>query len=148
MIYEALEHLDRKASEHKISVHFPEEILVADMDAALIVQVVVNIVNNAVKYTPAGSEIRIEAQREGALLAVRISDDGPGIAAEDRERVFDMFYTAKDRQADGRRGLGLGLALCRSIVTAHGGTITAEECNPHGTCFLFTLHASEVAADE
>ena len=148
VIYEALEHLDRKASEHKISVHFPEEILVADMDAALIVQVVVNIVNNAVKYTPAGSEIRIEAQREGALLAVRISDDGPGIAAEDRERVFDMFYTAKDRQADGRRGLGLGLALCRSIVTAHGGTITAEECNPHGTCFLFTLHASEVAADE
>ncbi len=148
VIYEALEHLDRKASEHKISVHFPEEILVADMDAALIVQVVVNIVNNAVKYTPAGSEIRIEAQREGALLAVRISDDGPGIAAEDRERVFDMFYTAKDRQADGRRGLGLGLALCRSIVTAHGGTITAEECSPHGTCFLFTLHASEVAAYE
>lgn len=148
VIYEALEHLDRKASEHEVSVHFPEEILVADMDAALIVQVVVNIVNNAVKYTPAGSEIRIEAQREGALLAVRISDDGPGIAAEDRERVFDMFYTAKDRQADGRRGLGLGLALCRSIVTAHGGTITAEECSPHGTCFLFTLHASEVAAYE
>ena len=79
---------------------------------------------------------------------MRISDDGPGIEKEEKKRIFDMFYTAENRNADGRRGMGLGLALCRSIVNAHGGTISVEDCSPHGTCFLFTLHASEVAAYE
>ncbi len=148
VLYEAMDHLDRRASEHTITTELPDEILVADMDSRLIGQVVINIVNNAVKYTPAGSHICVGAQREGRQITVRISDDGPGIEKEEKKRIFDMFYTAENRNADGRRGMGLGLALCRSIVNAHGGTISVEDCSPHGTCFLFTLHASEVAAYE
>ncbi len=148
VFYEALDHLDRRASEHEIVTRFPEEILVADMDARLIMQVVVNIVNNAVKYTQPGSRIEIAACRDGNFVRVNISDNGPGIPAEDRKRIFDMFYTAENDNADGRPGLGLGLALCRSIVNAHGGTIGVEGCEPHGTCFSFTLRASEVAAYE
>ena len=148
VIYDAMEHLDRKASEHEITVSLPEEILVADMDARLIVQVVINLMNNAVKYTPPGSKIQISAQREGSVLTVKVSDNGPGIPKEEQKRIFDMFYTRENKNADSRRGLGLGLSLCKSIVNAHGGTITAEDCQPHGTCFTFTLHASEVAAYE
>lgn len=148
VIYEALGHLDRKASEHKITVSMPEEILAAEMDSRLIAQVVVNIVNNAVKYTQPGSEIRLSAERQGEFLAVRISDNGPGIQEEERKRIFDMFYTAEHSNADGRRGLGLGLALCRAIISAHGGMISADACEPCGTCFTFTLRASEVAAYE
>ena len=82
------------------------------------------------------------------MLTVKVSDNGPGIPKEEQKRIFDMFYTRENKNADSRRGLGLGLALCKSIVNAHGGTIMAEDCQPHGTCFTFTLHASEVAAYE
>ena len=90
----------------------------------------------------------MSAERQGAWGQVRIADDGPGIPAEAREKLFDMFYTANNARGDGRRGLGLGLSLCRSIVTAHGGTIAALDNPPHGTAFVFTLYASEVTPYE
>ena len=145
---EALAHLDRNAGQHQISVELKDDLIMADMDARLIVQVVINIVNNAIKYTPEGSRILVSAERQGAWVQVRIADDGPGIPAEAREKLFDMFYTANNARGDGRRGLGLGLSLCRSIVTAHGGTIAALDNPPHGTAFVFTLHASEVTPYE
>lgn len=148
VIYEALEHLDRKAAEHTIRVALPEEILIADMDPSLITQVVVNIVNNAVKYTPAGSRIILTAERKEERIAVSVRDNGAGIPKKEQKRIFDMFYTSEMKSVDGRRGLGLGLALCRSIVHAHGGTIQVSDAEPHGTCFTFTLHASEVAGYE
>ena len=118
--------------------------LMADMDARLVVQVVINIVNNAVKYTPEGSRITLSAKRDGQMVAVEVADDGPSIPDEAKEKLFDMFYTAGNERGDGRRGLGLGLALCKSIVTAHGGTIAAIDNHPQGTVFRFTLRASEV----
>lgn len=145
---EALAHLDRNAGQHQISVELKDDLIMADMDARLIVQVVINIVNNAIKYTPEGSRILVSAERQGAWVQVRIADDGPGIPAEAREKLFDMFYTANNARGDGRRGLGLGLSLCRSIVTAHGGTIAALDNPPHGTAFVFTLYASEVTPYE
>ena len=138
---EALAHLDRNAGQHQISVELKDDLIMADMDARLIVQVVINIVNNAIKYTPEGSRILVSAERQGAWVQVRIADDGPGIPAEAQEKLFDMFYTANNARGDGRRGLGLGLSLCRSIVTAHGGTIAALDNPPHGTAFVFTLHS-------
>ncbi|MGN0183575.1 MAG: DUF4118 domain-containing protein [Aristaeellaceae bacterium] len=148
VIAEALRHINRKSVEHEISVHSSEDFLLAHMDARLIVQVVINIVDNAIKYTPAGSHIRIETEKAGAWVVVRIADDGPGISDEAKAQVFDMFYSGANRVADSRRSLGLGLFLCKSIVTAHGGTISVRDNQPHGTIFEFTLPAEEVQLHE
>ena len=145
---EALTHLDRKAKEHTITVELPDDMLMAKMDARLIVQVVINIVNNAIKYTPPGSHVQVSARKRGESVEVRIADDGPGISDEAKAKLFDMFYTANNARGDGRRGLGLGLSLCRSIVQAHGGSITVENNYPKGAIFSFTLPLAEVNTDE
>ena len=145
---EALSHLDRNAAKHRIATALEDDLLMADMDARLIVQVVINLVNNAVKYTPEGSAITLTARRQGALVRVEVQDDGPGIPDGAKEKLFDMFYTADNARGDGRRGLGLGLSLCRAIVSAHGGTITVSDNHPQGTVFAFTLRASEVYPHE
>lgn len=145
---EAFSHLDRNACKHHICTELADDMLMADMDARLMVQVVINIVNNAIKYTPEGSHITLSAEKSGQSVVVEIADDGPGVSAEARERLFDRFYTVGNERGDGRRGLGLGLSLCKSIITAHGGTIEAIKNEPHGTIFRFTLHASEVNAHE
>ena len=114
------------------------------MDARLIVQVIINIVNNAIKYTPEGSHIVLSGSRAGQNIVVTVADDGPGVPDDAKERLFDMFYTAGNERGDGRRGLGLGLSLCKSIVTAHGGVIEVIDNHPKGAIFRFTLRASEV----
>ena len=144
VFHEALSHLDRNAEQHHISVELEDDLLMADMDARLIVQVVINLVNNAIKYTPAGSHISLSAVRAGPFVQVEVSDDGPGIADSAKQKIFDMFYTADNSRGDGQRGLGLGLSLCRSIITAHGGEISVQDHQPHGSVFRFTLRASEV----
>lgn len=141
---EALGHLDRKAQEYHIAVEQEDDLLMAKMDARLIVQVIINIVNNAIKYTPKGSHIILRAVRKGEMAEISIADDGPGISDEAKPHLFDMFYTVGQGTADNRRGLGLGLNLCQSIVQAHGGTIKVEDNMPHGTIFTFTLPIAEV----
>lgn len=141
---EALRHLGRKAGEHEITVDLKDDMLMAQMDARLIIQVIINIVDNAIKYTPPGSRIALRAKRMGKMAMVEIADDGPGIADDAKGKLFDMFYTAGDRRADGRRGLGLGLSLCKSIVQSHGGEIGVRDNNPKGTIFYFTLQSAEV----
>ncbi len=141
---EALSHLDRQAKEHYIAVELPDDLLMAKMDVRLIIQVIINIVNNAVKYTPEGSHIVLRAQKQDNMVAVSIADDGPGIPDEAKVHLFDMFYTVSQGKADNRRGLGLGLNLCRLIITAHGGTIAVADNYPHGAIFTFTLPLEEV----
>lgn len=145
---EALSHLDRNAAKHHIEVRLADDMLMADMDARLMVQVVINIVNNAVKYTPEGSHITLSARKSDQTVVVEIADDGPGIPDQAKEKLFDMFYTNGKERGDGRRGLGLGLSLCRSIIIAHGGVIEAVDNHPQGTIFRFTLKASEAAQYE
>ena len=144
IVTEALNHVGRGRTDHVITFTCKDEWLMARADARLIVQVVVNIVDNALKYTPSGSHIDITAAREDDKVAVTIADDGPGVPPEVGERVFDMFFSGSNRAADSRRSLGLGLALCRSIITAHGGTISLSQNQPHGAVFRFTLPAEEV----
>ena len=144
---EAISHVDRKASEHKISVELADDLLMAKMDVRLIVQVMINIINNAIKYTPEGSCICLSAQKQNNMVQIRIADDGPGISDEAKLHLFDMFYTADIGKADSRRGLGLGLSLCKSIVDAHGGEISVSDNQPHGAVFSFTLPLEEVNFD-
>lgn len=146
IFHEALSHVDRRAAEHEIRVELEDDMLMANMDARLIVQVIINIVNNAVKYTPEGSDICLSAKKENSMVRIEIADNGPGISDEAKQRLFDMFYTVNTGSAgaDSRRGLGLGLSLCKSIVEAHGGSITVHDNQPHGSVFSFTLPLEEV----
>ena len=145
---EAVSHADRKLGEHKLSVQLGDELLMAYMDARLIVQIIINLLNNAVKYTPPGSHICLSAAARADRVIISVSDDGNGIADDVKNKIFDMFYTSGKASSDARRGLGLGLALCKSIVEAHGGSISVLDNVPHGAVFTFDLKRAEVQSDE
>jgi two-component system sensor histidine kinase KdpD len=148
VIAEALLHINRRSAEHKIESIIGEEFLMARMDSRLIIQVIINIVDNAIKYTQQDSCITISAKRDRELVRVEIADNGCGISDSAKEKLFDMFYTGENISADSRRGLGLGLPLCKSIISAHGGSIYVRDNTPQGTIFGFTLQAEEVNVHE
>ena len=148
IVSEALRHIDRRSAEHHITVDCGDEPLLVRVDAGLIVQVLINLVNNAVKYTPAGSNIRITAIPRENMAEICVSDNGPGIPDELKERVFEMFFTGGNPIGDSRRSLGLGLTLCQAIIHAHNGEMTLKENSPHGCIFSFTVLLSEVNLNE
>ena len=148
VVDEALSHVSRNASEHTLKVEKSDELLFSEMDAKLISQVLINLVNNAIKYTGAGSTITVRTEKRDGYVAVSVSDNGPGISDDDKDHIFEMFYTGHGLTADGKRSLGLGLPLCRSIVEAHGGEITMTDNAPSGCVFTFTLPAKEVCLYE
>lgn len=152
VVREALQHVDRRAGRRRVDVELEDELLMADMDARLIVQVIINLVNNAVSYTPADGRIVVSARRvvehDRPRVRIAVADEGPGISEEDRKHIFDMFYNGSTgrrggKSGDFKRGMGLGLSLCRSIVEVHGGTLDVRNVNPHGSEFSFTLAAVE-----
>lgn len=132
-------HLDRRAAEHHISVHLEDVTLMAAMNARLIQRVIINIMNNAIQYTPKESNIELSAVKKGNVVQISVTDDGPGIPNDAKRHLFDLFYTAGQGKADCQRGLGLGLNLCQSIVAMHGGKIDVLDHMPAGTIFQFTL---------
>ncbi len=166
VVEDALRHVSRRASEHHLEVQLEDDLLMARMDGRLIVQVLVNLVNNAIAYTPAGSTITVAAERRGGAVQFSVTDDGPGIPDGEKARVFDLFYhgarSATGRSAaavpapaaglarpageggDARRGMGLGLSLCRSILQAHDSDISLTDACPHGCRFTFELEAAEL----
>ena len=148
IIMEALRHIDRRCEGHIITVNCGCEPILAKMDASLIMQVLVNLVNNAIKYTPSGSHIQINAKTWKRKVTIFVVDDGPGIPDALKERVFELFFTGGNSCSDGGRSLGLGLPLCRSIIEAHGGELALVDNMPHGCSFVFTLPASEVSIHE
>ena len=109
------------------------------------IQVIINLVDNAIKYTPQGSHICVSTCRRGDFAQISVSDDGQGIPDTEKSQVFQMFYTGTNPIADSRRSLGMGLSLCKSIVTVHGGEITVSDHKPRGTIFTFTIPTGEVA---
>ncbi len=148
VIEEAVRHIDKNAARHHIIVAPCSDVLIAKMDARLITQVLINLINNAVKNTQTGSDIIIRSEQAGGYIYVYVEDNGPGISDEMKPHIFEMFYTGQNNVSDGRRGVGLGLALCKSIVESHGGMITLTDNVPSGCCFSFTLPAGEVAINE
>ena len=147
VIAEAVSHLCRKSAEHTITVQC-EDLLLVRMDAQLIIQVLVNLIDNAIKYTPAGSEIRISAQKQENYAIFNVSDNGDGIPDDAKPHIFEMFYTGKNKISDSRRSFGLGLTLCKSIIDAHGGNMELSDNIPHGCSFKFNLPISEVTLNE
>ena len=148
IVSESLRHIDRRSAEHHIAVNCGDVPLLVRVDAGLIMQVLINLVNNAVKYTPAGSNIRITAIPRENMAEICVSDNGPGIPDELKEHVFEMFFTGGNPIGDSRRSLGLGLTLCQAIIHAHNGEMTLKDNSPHGCIFSFTVPLSEVNLNE
>ncbi len=140
---EAVTHIHAD-KDHRVIVEPLSEMLMVRADSRLIVQVLVNLIGNALKYTPAGSTVRLSAMRNEGFVTIRVADDGPGIPDEEKEKVFDTYYTGRNAASSGRKSLGLGLSLCRTIVDTHGGSISVEDNDPHGAVFSFTIPAEEV----
>ncbi|MBP1907143.1 two-component system sensor histidine kinase KdpD [Paenibacillus turicensis] len=147
VILEALQHVKREKANHIINMNLPDEILMAAMDSRLIVQVLINLIDNAIKYTEVGTAITISARQENQNVLIEVADLGAGIPDKDKPKIFETFYTLKSN-VDGRRSLGLGLSLCKSIIEAHEGKIGLRDHYPCGTVFWFTLPAAEVNFDE
>ena len=139
VVEEALKHVDRHLEQHEFSLNLADELLMAKMDVALMIQVIVNLINNAVKYTPINSKIELQTKKINDELVLEVSDNGPGITDKAKEKIFDLFYTDENRQVDSKRGLGLGLSLCKSIILAHGGQIYVKDNQPNGAIFGFKL---------
>ena len=149
IVQEAVRHTKRTYPKRNIIVDMYDEIIPVMADANLIVQVIVNLMDNAVKYSDEDSDVTVSVRRENAYaVVISVSDHGTGISDEEKEKVFDMFYTGGSRSSDSRRSLGLGLALCRSIITSHGGTISISDNIPNGTVVSFTLPIGEVDLNE
>jgi len=129
----------------RLSLDLPADLPPALGDRQRIEQVLLNLLANALRHTPAGREIRVAARAEGAsMIRVSVCDSGPGIDPEDAAHLFERFYRGRTARAIGT-GTGLGLSVAKAIVEAHGGTIGAENCPTGGACFHFTLPQAPTA---
>jgi two-component system sensor histidine kinase KdpD len=133
----ALNRLDETLRGRSVNTHLPPDLPMVAIDGVLMEQVFINLIENALKYTPAGTPIEIAMTHEHDAIAVAIADRGPGIAPGDEEHIFDKFYRAGNRGQQG--GSGLGLTIARGVVTAHGGRIWAENAPDRGAVFRFTI---------
>jgi two-component system sensor histidine kinase KdpD len=132
-----LARLTVRLRDHPVNVRLPAELPDVNVDGSLVLQVFINLLENIVKYTPARTEIKISAVLENAFLRVGIEDTGPGLPSGDVDRLFDKFQRGRDESSAG--GVGLGLSICRAIVSIHGGQIRASRIDGGGARFSFTL---------
>ncbi len=137
----ALVVMEKRMPNREIDVEIPDTLLLVPMDARLISQVLVNLLDNAVKHTPADQQIKVSVSVQEELQQVKFSvmDRGCGIPADALTQVFQMFYTTSQKEASSKKGIGIGLPICQSIVEAHGGKIWAENRPDGGAKFTFTL---------
>ncbi len=129
--------LHKPLEGHPVRLWLPDKLPLLRVDAGLIEQVLANLVENAAKYTPAGTAITLSAEAKGGEMVVSVEDAGPGLPDGDPERLFEKFHRGAPEGAVG--GVGLGLAICRAIVGLHGGRIWADRRPGGGAIFSFTL---------
>jgi two-component system sensor histidine kinase KdpD len=137
----ALASLDEVLAGREVAVDLPAELPLVELDAVLIERVLVNLLENAVKYTPPGGPIRVAARAAGRQVEIDVSDSGPGFPAGREEKLFDKFERG-DRES-ATPGVGLGLAICKAIVEAHGGRISAHNVPTGGACVRVELPLGE-----
>jgi len=132
----ALVRLDGRLQDHAVDTSFPTDLPLVLVDGVLLEQVVINLLENAVKHTPSGSAIKLSASAKDREVIVEFADRGPGIASGEESRIFDKFYRGRLAREG---GAGLGLTICRGIVEAHGGRIWAENRSGGGAVFRFSI---------
>jgi two-component system sensor histidine kinase KdpD len=135
----ALLRMEERLRAHPVTTDLPADLPLVPIDELLIEQVFINLLENAVRYTSAGTLIEISARAEDRSLVVEVADRGPGVSAGQEEAVFGRFYRANAALADAGAGSGLGLTICRGIVTAHGGRMWMERRMGGGVAVRFTL---------
>jgi len=136
-----LHRLDRRLQGRQVVIRIPPDLPMVQLDATAIDQVLTNLLDNAIEYTPKDTPIEISASVYDDKVFVEVADKGPGLPAGAERRVFDKFFRAHRNQ--GGRGVGLGLAICRSIIELHGGEITASNRPGGGALFRFSLPRTE-----
>ena len=139
VITNALAYVKGRRKQRRVEIDIPEEMLLVKMDGKMIVQVLINLLDNAIKHTKEDGVILIKAQKEDKGVWFYVEDDGTGIEEKIKERIFDEFVTFRPVSRDTGKGIGLGLAICKAIVTAHGGTIDASNREEGGASFRFFL---------
>ena len=141
LVEAALRRQEQPLSDHPVELALPSDLPPVFVDAALVVQVLVNLLDNIAKYTPPGTAVRIQAVVDGSQLRLQVDDAGPGLPAGDPQRLFDKFQRGQEEGSV--VGVGLGLAICRAILRAHGGEIEAGPRPGGGTRMEFTLPTHE-----
>lgn len=140
----AISHIAKRSPEHEILVNMPDELILVPIDAKLIQQVLINLLDNATRHTRPENEIEVLIEPGEQMLKLTVRDRGTGIAASDLPNIFQMFFTARAKHADAGHGIGLGLAICETIIKAHGGNIEAHNrADGTGAEFVFTLPMEE-----
>ena len=148
VVVEALKHIERRKIKNTINFNANADMVFVKIDARLIIQVIINLLDNAIKYSKENSTITIETKLEDNTLYVIVSDYGIGIPDDIKPYIFDRFYIGTNTVIDGRKSLGLGLSLCKSIIKAHDGEIFVLDNEPCGTKVIFTLPIEEVDIHE
>lgn len=139
VVSEAVQRGSKYSKDHKIKVNVPEKIIMAPMDGNLIEQVIINLLDNAAKFSPKNSVIEIKVYENKDDVIFQVIDNGVGIEEKILPNIFERFFTNGSKVSDSRRGVGLGLAICKSIVEAHGGKITAANKKEGGAVFTFNI---------
>jgi two-component system sensor histidine kinase KdpD len=136
--------LREELGQHEVQVSIPPDFPLISVDGLLLEQVFVNLLENAARYTPAGSRLDISAEKRADAVVIRVADDGPGLARGMEKRIFEKFVRgAAEHPADRRRGVGLGLTICRGILEVHDGKIEAGNRPEGGAEFILTLPCQE-----
>ena len=139
VIGSALGRMEKALAEHPVRTHVPGDLPMAPLDGVLIEQVLVNLLDNAIKHTPPGTPVEISATAAGEQVILAVADRGPGLPEEEKERIFEKFYRIRKPGVKAQAGTGLGLAICQAIVAAHGGRIWAENRAEGGARFCVAL---------
>ncbi len=143
LLTNAVEDLEQKTKGRRFVTRYDERLPLIDGDPRRIRQVLDNLLSNAVKYSPENTDITVECISTDSEVKVRVTDQGVGISPEELEKVFDRFYQASSGASQRGGGVGLGLAICKGIIEAHGGRIWAESTLGKGSTFTFTLPLQE-----
>jgi two-component system sensor histidine kinase KdpD len=140
----ALDRVDSRLDGREVTVVLPDDLPPLPMDAVLIGQVLINLLENVIKYTPPRTAIEISARATPSAVEIAVADRGPGIPSHERAHIFDKFYRIEPNRSDG--GAGLGLAICRGIVESHGGRIWVDDHAGGGAVFRFSIPLGDPSA--
>jgi two-component system sensor histidine kinase KdpD len=143
IVAEAVSRIHKRFPNRKISVKVPDELLMVPMDGTLIEQVLINLLENAVKHSPEDSAIQVDVIKQEQEAIFEVVDHGEGIAQQDIPYLFEGYIHTGKRSSDSSRGMGIGLSICMSIVKAHQGRMEAENHKPSGAAFRFILPLKE-----
>lgn len=138
VVNEAISHVPRLTERH-FNIIMPKELLAIPMDGKMITQVLINLLDNAVTHTPKDRPIELCVSQKEGYVEFGVADGGEGIAPQIKDNIFDAFVTSGKTSSDGKKGIGLGLAICKAIVESHGGSIRMEKSHLGGALFIFTL---------